>query len=191
VDEVGRHADGEADGHPSDPLGRHPPDEGEGCQGEGDHEVRSVEEAGPGEEPGTERSPTRPAVVDGVAAAQPEVHGPQPEGDRPHPREGGEAGRRDDDEERDQCAQQGERPAPQPGDGEDGEHEADVLGEADEPLGRQRDAEHLEDPCEHPERARPVEVEEVLVGDRPSITISGKTSMKPSSIGGPWLRSSP
>jgi hypothetical protein len=129
------------------------------------HEVRSVEEAGAGEEPGPERSPARPAVVQGVAAAQAEVHRPQPEGDGTHPGEGGQPGRGDDDEQRDQGAQQAERPAPLPGDGEDGEHEADVLGEADEPLRRERDAEHLEHPGEHPEGPGPVQVEEVLVGD--------------------------
>ena len=52
-------------------------------------------------------------------------------------------------------------------------------------------AEHLEHAGQHPEAAGPVEVEEVPVRDGAVEHRSGKTSMKPSSIGGPGARISP
>ena len=48
----------------------------------------------------------------------------------------------------------------------DAEHDRELLAEPEEPLGQERDAEHLEHAGERPQAPRPVEVQEVAVGDR-------------------------
>jgi hypothetical protein len=132
-----------------------------------DDEVGPEQQREPGEEPGDEQQPVRGAVVSRQRAASPgERHreAADAERDRAVPGQRGQPDRSDDDDEGDERAAGREPATPGPGDREHAEDDAHVLREPEEPLGRQRRAERLEQTGEHPEAAGAVEVQEVLVG---------------------------
>ena len=134
-------------------------------QRDGEHEVRAVGEGEAGEYAGAEPDPPAPRRVLEVRPADREHGRPQRQGEAAVPGHRGQRDRREHVEDRERSDGRGRRPAPRPGEGEEGEDDPEVLEQAERPLGGERVAEDLVPPAQHVQRSRPVQVQEVDVGD--------------------------
>ena len=106
-----------------------------------------------------------PAATAGVQGPQAEHDAPQAKGDATFPGERGQADRGEHQQQRGHGAEHSRAPAPRPTDGVHRKDDADVLQQPERTLAFQGVAEQPVPASQHVQRERPVQVQEVDVGN--------------------------